>query len=266
MSPIELPNVYGWVEIFCLAVIFYYVFFFLRGTRGAPMLVGLVLVLVGLVGATRLFRLDALNWLLSRISVYLAVAVLIIFQPEIRRALTELGQRHFFGNILSNRTLVEEIIEAVILLARRRIGALIAIEQSIGTRPVQESGVQLDCAVTAELLAGIFEPHAPMHDGGVIIAGDRIVAGRCTFPLTQQYECNKALGTRHRAALGLSDETDAVILVVSEETGVISVAYKGNLMRNLDEEKLRRFLTELWPRDRKAGGLWKALRRSRRRD
>ena len=221
-SRVEFPGLNGWIEILCLAVVFYYLFFFLKGTRGAPVLTGLVLLFIVLMVLTRLIHLDALNWLLGRFSVYLAVAVLIIFQPEIRRALAELGKQHLFDNTLSDETLVDQIVQATGYLASRRIGALIAIEQAIGTRPIQETGVKLDSAVTPELLAGIFSPHAPLHDGGVIIAGNRIVAARCMFPLSEQDGFSKALGTRHRAAVGLSDETDAVVIVVSEETGMIS--------------------------------------------
>jgi diadenylate cyclase len=244
-SRVEFPGLNGWIEILCLTVIFYYLFFFLKGTRGAPVLTGLVLLFIGLIVLTRLIHLDALNWLLGRFSVYLAVAVLIIFQPEIRRALAELGKQHLFGNAFSNETLVDQIVQATGYLAIRKIGALIAIEQAIGTRPIQETGVKLDSAVTPELLAGIFSPHAPLHDGGVIIAGNRMVAARCMFPLSEQDEFSKALGTRHRAAVGLSDETDAVVIVVSEETGLISVSHDGRLIQNLDEHHLRRFLSGL---------------------
>lgn len=244
-SRVEFPGLNGWIEILCLAVIFYYLFFFLKGTRGAPVLTGLVLLFIGLMVLTRLIHLDALNWLLSRFSVYVAVAVLIIFQPEIRRALAELGKQHVFGNAFNNETLVDQIVQATSYLSLRKIGALIAIEQAIGTRPIQETGIKLDSAVTPELLAGIFSPHAPLHDGGVIIAGNRIVAARCMFPLSEQDAFSKALGTRHRAAVGLSDETDAVVIVVSEENGMISVSHDGRLLQNLDENHLRRFLSGL---------------------
>ncbi|MBU4366422.1 MAG: diadenylate cyclase CdaA [Kiritimatiellae bacterium] len=250
-SRVEFPGLNGWIEILCLAVIFYYLFFFLKGTRGAPVLTGLVLLFIGLIVLTRLIHLDALNWLLGRFSVYLAVAVLIIFQPEIRRALAELGKQHLFDNAFSNETLVDQIVQATGYLALRKIGALIAIEQAIGTRPVQETGIKLDSAVTPELLAGIFAPYAPLHDGGVIIVGNRMVAARCMFPLSEQDELGKALGTRHRAAVGLSDETDAVVIVVSEETGMISVSHDGRLIQNLDETHLRRFLSGLLLRARK---------------
>jgi diadenylate cyclase len=136
---------------------------------------------------------------------------------------------------------------------------LIAIEQAIGTRSVQETGIKLDSAVTPELLANVFSPHAPLHDGGLIIAGNRIVAARCMFPLSEKNEFSSNLGTRHRAAVGLSEETDAVVVVVSEETGAISVSHAGRLIRHLDEDGLRRFLSGLLPRARKADYGWERL-------
>ena len=260
-SRVEFPGLNGWIEILCLAVIFYYLFFFLKGTRGAPVLTGLVLLFIGLIVLTRLIHLDALNWVLGRCSVYLAVAVLIIFQPEIRRALAELGKQHLFGNAFSNETLVDQIVQATSYLALRKIGALIAIEQAIGTRPIQETGIKLDSAVTPELLAGIFSPHAPLHDGGVVISGNRLVAARCMFPLSEQDKFGKGLGTRHRAALGLSDETDAVVIVVSEETGMISVSHAGRLLQNMDENHLRRFLSGLLLSAHKTDYRWARIRR-----
>lgn len=237
------PNFNGLVEILCLTLAFYYVFYFLQGTRGAPMMAGLIIIFIILNAVTRFFRLEALTWLLERLSVYLAVALLVIFQPEIRHALAELGKQHFFSSLVPEPSLVDRIVQAVNLLANRRIGALIAIEQSIGTRPIQETGVRMDSAVTPELLASIFYPHTPLHDGGVIISGNRIVAAKCTFPLSQQMDLSRMVGTRHRAAAGMSDETDAIVVVVSEESGFISVGHKGRLIQNLDDDQLRRFLS-----------------------
>ncbi len=242
MSNIQWPGPAGFLEILVLAFIFYYVVQFFRGTRGAQVLLGFTLVLISLLLLTYLVRLDALNWLLRQLSVYLAVAFLIIFQPEIRRALAELGKQHVFSSTVRERTVVDHIQQAVLLLAERKIGALIAVEREIGTRAIQESGTKMDSLVTPELLATIFFPHTPLHDGGVIIARDRIVAAGCLFPLSQRDELSRALGTRHRAAIGMTEETDALVLVVSEETGTISVAYKGRLIRALDEERLRRIL------------------------
>lgn len=232
-------------QVVALACVFYYVFLFFRGTRGAHVLVGFVVVLALLLGLTQVFNLDALNWILRKMTVMLGVALLIIFQPEIRRALAELGKQSAFAVPVDRRPAVDHIVQAVELLAEQRVGALIAVERDIGTRAIQETGVKLDARATPELLASLFFPHTPLHDGGTIIRGNRIVAAGCVFPLSQQADLHKRLGTRHRAAVGLSEETDAVVVVVSEETGTISVCYRGRLSRGLDSERLRRFLEAL---------------------
>ena len=233
------------VQVLVLWIGFYYIFLFFRGTRGAQVLVGFALLLVILLGLTQIFNLDALNWILRRLSVYLALALLIIFQPEIRRALAELGKQPVFAVSMDKRSVIDHIVQAVTVLAEHKIGALIAIEREIGTRAIQETGVKLDTPVVPELLSSIFFPHTPLHDGGVIIRGGRILAAACVFPLSHNTELHKTVGTRHRAAVGLSEETDAVVVVVSEETGTISVTYRGRLSRGLDAERLKRFLSAL---------------------
>lgn len=251
----------GLFQILVLAAGYYYIFLFLRGTRGAQVLVGLAFLLAILIGLTQLFSLDALNWILRRISVFFGLALLIIFQPEIRRALAELGRQPLFTAAKQKREVVESIVEAVMSLAEHRIGALVAVERDTTASAILETGVRLDAAVTPELLASIFYPHTPLHDGGVVIRGGRIVAAGCVFPLSQKTELHRELGTRHRAALGLSEETDAVVVVVSEETGAISVSYQGRLSRGLDEERLRRFLSGLLVRDTGAESRWQRMRR-----
>jgi len=233
------------VQISLLAFIFYYVFLFFRGTRGAQVLVGLGFLLAILIGLTQIFSFDALNWILRNLSVFLGAAILIIFQPEIRRALAELGKQPVFSMTGERRTLIDCIVESVVHLAEHRIGALIAIEREIGTRSVQETGIKIDAAVVPELLSSIFYPHTPLHDGGVIIAGDRIVAAGCVFPLSQDAELHKTYGTRHRAAVGFSEETDAVVIVVSEETGAVSTCYRGQLTGGMDKIQLKKFLSNL---------------------
>jgi diadenylate cyclase len=232
-------------EILVLAIVFYYIILFFRGTRGAQVLYGFVVLLIALIALTNFFNLDALNWVLQRFSAYLAIALVVIFQPEIRRALAELGKQPVFGAAGKERTLVDHVVKAACMLAEHKIGALIAVERDIATRFIQESGTRLDSLVTPELLASLFYPRTPLHDGGVIIQNDRLVAAGCVFPLTQQEEISKKLGTRHRAAIGLTEETDAIVVVVSEETGTISIAYRGRLSRGLDEERLRRVLTSV---------------------
>lgn len=245
------------IEILVLAGIFYFVLIFFRGTRSAQVLFGLVLFITVFIGLTHVFRLEALNWLLRNLSVYLAIALVVIFHPEIRRALAELGRPAVFGSDPGrDGGVLDQVAQAVDTLARHRVGALIAIEQEIGTRAIQETGVKLDSRVTPELLASIFFPHTPLHDGGVVIRKNRIVAAGCVFPLTQRSEPIRGIGTRHRAAMGLTEETDAVVVIVSEETGAVSVSYSGRLSRNLTNEQLRRFLSALISRSQEAGTAW----------
>jgi diadenylate cyclase len=233
------------LEILILAVVIYYVSRFLRGTRGWPVVIGFVVLLLALALVTTLLDLKVLRWLLGTFSAFLAVAVLIIFQPELRRMLAELGNLPLFASASEQRESIEVIIQTVERLADVKIGALIAIEQSIQLQEAVESGIRVDCDATPEMLETIFFPNNAIHDGGVIIKGDRIAYAACIFPLTQRQDLNKSLGTRHRAAIGLSEETDAVIVVVSEETGLLSHAYKGQLVRGVSLEVLRAFLTSV---------------------
>ena len=247
----DLPSFAGWVEIFVLAAMFYYVFRLFKGTRGAAILSGLIIVYGALYAITVLSHLNILNWLLSRLMLYISLAFVVIFQPEIRRALAKIGRQPMWrsNGIASQKTLVEPIMQTVQLLSKRKIGALIAIERDIGTRALQDSGTRINSVVSSELLATLFFPHTPLHDGGVIISGDRICAAGCLFPLSQKEELSKQLGTRHRAAIGITEETDAIVVVVSEETGAISIAYNGRLRRGLEEERLRRVLSSLLRRE-----------------
>jgi diadenylate cyclase len=238
-----LPDLQGGMEILCLAVFFYYIIFFLRGTRGMPVLLGLIFIYSALLILTNSLGLHTLNWILNRSSVYVAVAMLIIFQPEIRRALAEIGRRHFLSATRSHQDMINEIVKAAITLAKKHMGALIAIERSIGTLPFQETGVKIDAEVSSELLTAIFFPYSPLHDGGVIIVDNRIAAARCMFPLYTEEKLERSLGMRHKAALGLSQETDAVVIVVSEETGIISVCVDGSITQHLSETQLKQLLT-----------------------
>src|SRR3974390_2532157 len=172
-------------------------------------------------------------------------ALEVLFQPELRRMLAELGNLPLFATAHEQRENIEVIIQTVERLSEVKIGALIAIEQSINLLEAVESGVLVDCEATPEMLETIFFPNNAIHDGGVIIKGDRIACAACIFPLTQRQDLNKSVGTRHRAALGLSEETDAVVVVVSEETGALSYAYKGQLVRGVTLEELRSFLTSV---------------------
>src|SRR5712671_4758253 len=226
------------LEILILTVGIYYSFRFVRGTRGAPVVTGFLVVLLAFVLVSFLLRLRELQYLLGAFSAAFVVAVLIIFQPELRRMLAELGNLPLFTTAHEQRENIEVIIQTVERLAEVRIGALIAIEQSIQLREAVESGMVVDCEATPEMLETIFFPNNAIHDGGVVIKGDRIAYAACIFPLTQRQDLNKSLGTRHRAAIGLSEETDAIVVAVSEETGAVSYAYRGQLVRGVSLEAL----------------------------
>ena len=233
------------LEIFILAVLIYFVFKFVRGTRGWPVVIGFVVVLLALSLVTTMLKLQVLRWLLARFSTFFAVAVLIIFQPELRRMLAELGNLPLFAT--AQRAARKHRghhpdRRAPRRRENRRAHRHRAIHPIAGGRRIQ---LPVDCDATPEMLETIFFPNNAIHDGGVIIKGDRIAYAACIFPLTQRQDLNKSLGTRHRAAIGLSEETDAVIVVVSEETGMISYAYKGQLVRGVTLEELRSFLTSV---------------------
>jgi diadenylate cyclase len=236
----------GWrpvVEILILTVGIYYAFRFIRGTRGAPVVTGFLVVLLALLMVTYLLNLKVLQYLFGTFSTFFALAVLVIFQPELRRMLAELGNLPLFATSHEQRENVEVIIQTAERLSEVRIGGLIAIEQTIQLQEAVESGIVIDCEATPEMLETIFFPNNAIHDGGVILKGDRIALAACIFPLTQRQDLNKSLGTRHRAAIGLTEETDAVVVAISEETGAVSYAYKGQLVRGVTLEELRAFLT-----------------------
>ncbi len=238
----------GWrpaLEIIILAVTIYYALNFIRGTRGAPVVYGFVVVMLSLTILASVFQLSVLLWLLRNFMALIAFAVLILFQPELRRILAELGNKPLFSTAHEQRENIEVVVQSCERMAEAKIGALIAIEQSVSLHDFVESGIPIDCEATPEMVETIFFPNNAIHDGGVIIKGDRIAYAACIFPLTQRRDLHPSLGTRHRAAIGLSEETDAIIIIVSEETGWISHAYKGQLVRGVSAEKLRDFLTSL---------------------
>jgi len=237
------------LQILILAFGLYWAFRFMRGTRGWPVFIGFMVVLMTVAVLTYVLQLEVLRWILTASVAILVVAVLVLFQPELRKMFAELGHLPMFATVHEQREAIEVIIQAVERLAEVRIGALIAIEQTVGLSEAVESGLVVDCEATPEMLEAIFFPNNAIHDGGVIIKGDRITHAACIYPLTQQQDLSKSLGTRHRAAIGLSEETDAIVVVVSEENGAISYAHKGLLTRGVTVEDLRSFLTsQLVPR------------------
>jgi len=231
------------VEILILTVVIYYAIRFVRGTRGAPVVTGFLFLLVAFVLVTLILQLKVLKTLLGAFSAFLVSSVVVLFQPELRWMLAELGHLPMFATAHEQRENIEVIVQTAERLADVRIGALIAIERSIQLAEAVESGIPVDCEATPEMLETIFFPNNAIHDGGVIIKGDRIAYAACIFPLTQRQDLGTYIGTRHRAAIGLSEETDAVVVVISEETGSISYAHKGALVRPVTAEQLRAFLS-----------------------
>ena len=249
-------------EIVLLAAAVYYCLLLFRGTRGAAVLTGFIILLLGVAGVTQVFQLDVINWILSRFLALLAIAVLVIFQPELRRALAQLGSQYPFTSSRQRFELIDVLVETARSLSQKRCGGLMAVEREIGFRGVAETGVAVDAKATPELLATIFFPNTPLHDGGVVLRRDRIVSAACVFPLTQRQGLSASVGMRHRAAIGLTEETDAVV-VVSEETGEISVAHRGHLVQRLDSDGLRDFLsTTLAPGVKKGFDVTDVLRRT----
>lgn len=235
------------LEIAILWWVSYAMILFIKGTRAVQLLKGLVIVALLFFGAQKL-GLSAVSWILEKILAISVIGVLIIFQPEIRRGLARIGQ---FGIFTAKEQIVDEIVKAATWLSERRIGAIIAVEREVGLGSYVETGVHLDSKVNSDLLTTIFMPNTMLHDGGVIIQLDRLVAAGCLFPLVEESSLTRQLGTRHRAAIGLTEETDAVVIVVSEETSAISVVVDGKLTRDLSKDTLTKVLSNLLYRQRR---------------
>ncbi len=232
------------LEIAILAVILYYFFVFIRATGAVQALKGLALLLLAF-GLARLIRLDVLFSLFSRTFPYLFLAFVIIFAPELRRALAELGRRSIFSSVSVGDRVIDDLVAAAGELSRKKLGALIAVQRDIGLGVWVQSGVVMNSEISRKLLVSIFMPFGPLHDGGVVIKGDRIEAAACLFPFSRKGMPTDGLGMRHKAGLGLAEATDAVVVIVSEEKGSISVAFQARLHRDLSEEELRKMLTEI---------------------
>src|SRR6188474_2396396 len=234
----------GWWDLLDIAIVSILIYEFLkliRGTRAVQMAVGSMLIVI-LFYMSRLAPLQTLNWMIRNMLVYVAFAAIVIFQSDIRRALAHFGQAPFFRYFnrqeAANET-VEEVVVAATTLAAQKVGAIVAIEREIGLRNYIESGIPLDATLTYDLLVTIFQPGSALHDGAVIIQEGRVAAAACFLPLTVNPRVSRQLGTRHRAAIGLTEEGDAVAVVVSEETGIISLAIAGDLERRLTADTLR---------------------------
>jgi diadenylate cyclase len=237
------------VDIVIMSYIFYRLILIIRGTRAEQLVKGLIVLLLAMVISDQT-GFDTIHWALRQTMTVGLIAIPIVFQPELRRALEHLGRGKIFKSTYFNwnardfENMLDELIKAIPVLVKKRIGALIVMERQTGLKDWVDTGIPVEGVVTAELLVNIFFPRSPLHDGAVIIQGNQIVAAGCYLPLTEDPGLGKELGTRHRAGIGITEHSDAIAIIVSEETGIISVAHDGVLTRYLDEKKLRAMLVE----------------------
>jgi diadenylate cyclase len=246
---LQRPSMSWWdlLDIALVSVLIYELLLLIRGTRAAQMALS-GLFLLGLYFLSRWLQLETVNWVIRNLAGYVVFAIIVLFQADIRRALAHFGRAPFFRyfeRASSAEETVEELVVAVTTLAARRIGAIVVIERQIGLRNYIEGGIPLDAMVTYDLLSSIFQLGSPLHDGAVIVQGDRIAAAACFLPLSVNPRVSRDLGTRHRAALGVTEENDAVAIVVSEESGTISLVIDGDLERGLSADGLRTRLRSL---------------------
>ena len=246
---LQRPAIAWWdiLDIAIVSVLVYELLLFIKGTRAVQMALSGGF-LIGLFFLSRWLQLETVNWVIRNLAGYVVFAIIVLFQADIRRALAHFGRAPFFRyfeRAQSADETIEELVVAASSLASRRIGAIIVLERQIGLRNYIEGGIPLDAMVTYDLLASIFQPGSPLHDGAVIIQGDRVAAAACFLPLSVNPKVSRELGTRHRAALGLTEENDAVAIVVSEETGSISLAMSGDLERGITADDLKARLRSL---------------------
>ena len=235
------------IEILLLAFCIYQIYKAFRATRGAQILVGLGTVLVVLTFISTIFKFVVISWIIKGAAAVLALALIVIFQPELRNGLARLGSNRLFSFSNKQRlAFLERFADAVISLSKKRIGALFAIQRGISLKEHLDSGVVLDARFSQELAMSIFYPKSPLHDGGMIIADDRVAGAACVFPVTERQMQDRSTGLRHRAAIGLTERTDAIAVAVSEETGGISICENGVLQRNLTEKQFREKLAEIF--------------------
>jgi diadenylate cyclase len=254
---LQRPPVTVWdvVDITIVSIVVYEVLKLIRGTHAVQMAMGIAL-LVGMFYASRGFQLETVNWLIRNVVGYVVFAAIVLMQADIRRALGMLGRARVFrlfrrfDRSAADDDTVEELVVAVRTLASKRIGAIIVIERSVGLRNYIESGIPLDARLTYDLLVSIFQEGSPLHDGAAIVQGGRIAAAACFLPLTVNPRLSRELGSRHRAAIGVTEENDSVAMVVSEETGVISLVMEGGIERSVEPDVLRTRLAALIPRRR----------------
>lgn len=258
------------VEIFIITFLFYHVLVWIKGTRAWMLFKGIVVILVFILVAA-VFQMNTILWLASRTVDVALMALAVIFQPELRKALDQLGRKKFvtalfdFGMMqesgrFSDRT-INELVKASFEMGKVKTGALIVVEQDIVLTEYERTGIELDSLLTSQLLINIFEKNTPLHDGAIIVRGDRVVAATCYLPLSDSMAISKELGTRHRAAIGISEVSDSLTIIVSEETGAVSVAKTGRIFRNLDQDGLRTHLRVIQNAEREQSRLQSLQRR-----
>lgn len=276
LSKLHMPTVH-WtdiVEIIILTFVAYHILAWIKNTRAWALLKGIIVIAVFILLAA-FFRMNTILWIVTNVFSIAAIAIVVVLQPELRKALEELGQKNFFSSIIafdsgksgdgrfSDRT-INEIVKASVEMGKVKTGALIVIEQEQSLNEYERTGIDVDGIVSSQLLINIFEHNTPLHDGAVIVRGNRIVSATCYLPLSDNMALSKELGTRHRAGVGISEVTDSLTVIVSEETGKISVAYGGQLERGLDAERLKERLSGIQnkPTEEKKRKLWKGRTRN----
>ncbi|MFA5113978.1 MAG: diadenylate cyclase CdaA [Candidatus Margulisiibacteriota bacterium] len=266
MTPLELRWL-DFVDIAIVAVIVYYILSWLQGTRALSVIRGFLLILLVYVGG-RYFGLYTINWLFDRFAAIIALMLIILFQPELRRMLERFGRGRFVGTLglgpaPHGSYFVRHLVKAAEQMAEEKTGALIIIERATGLNEYQESGTKVDGLISAELLLSIFNTRSPLHDGAVIVQGERVMAASCLLPISESRLLDKRLGTRHRAAVGISEVSDALAIVISEKTGTISLAENGYLTRYLTKDMLEEKLFSLYKVEKPKNGLlpWKKTRK-----
>ena len=248
LTPVNV--IFNFLDVLLVWYVMYKTLTLIKGTKAVQLLKGIFVIIVAKI-ATEIFGLNTLDWLLDEVIDWGFLAIIIIFQPEIRRALEQLGRGKLFQRTTSQQDeeqarLIEAMKKSVNYMAKRRIGALISIEKETGLTEYIETGIKMNAEISSELLINIFIPNTPLHDGAVIMQRDKITAAACYLPLSESAFISKELGTRHRAALGLSEVTDAIVVIVSEETGAISIASNGKIDRNLTIDEFTLKLRDLW--------------------
>lgn len=269
---LHMPSIH-WtdvVEIIILTFLAYHILLWIKNTKAWALLKGVIVIAVFILIAA-FFRMNTILWIVSNVFSIAAIAIVVVLQPELRKALEELGTKNLFTSIFdasksedgrfSDRT-INEIVKASVEMGKVRTGALIVIEKEQSLSEYERTGIDVDALISSQLLINIFEHNTPLHDGAVIVRGNRVVSATCYLPLSDNMELSKELGTRHRAGVGISEVTDSLTVIVSEETGKISVAYGGQLERGLDAERLRARLSDIQDKEEKKRKLWKGRSRN----